>query len=211
VDGTFAIVSDNTLSAFSEHSGRADFPLPQNSGSPRSYTLVERSYVAAAAELLRQEKYDVAIYYTHFLDAVQHLNWDFLCPDCFVKGDANPKMIETAAFERSDIADGYLQADRSIASIIDAFGQPASVVLVSDHGWDYDDYEHFNDPYGMVVVSPSRTPGYGGIASVLTIEPAVLTMAGVSTRRNVHQEFSLERPEGEEYVKRLKALGYIGH
>lgn len=208
VNGTFAIVRNSFLSAFSGNK-RADFPLP-NAESPRSFMSAERVRVAATAELLRREPFDDAIYYTSFLDAVQHLTWDFACPDCFVKGGGSGESIDGAAFARSDIAAAYLQADQTIAALVAAFGQPARIVLVSDHGWDYNDYEHFNSPHGMYVVSPSPNPGYGGIAPVLAIEPAVLAMTGVAPAPGARREFIVENPEDEERLKRLKALGYIG-
>lgn len=229
VSGVFVVTQQNRLVAFSGGQKTEVKMRPVRQSTPAQMALEnERREVQAVLGVLRRDRYDVAIYYSHFLDAIQHYGWDFTSPGCFFCGGEE---LDMDALVRSVIAEGYIEADRTIAALIDAFGEPATVVLVSDHGWEYDDYEHFVSPLGIFAISPVRAgSGYGGAVSVLQIAPTVLTLSGlppgvsmaepldlgqaVQTPRDysklVNRTFFDVTSGDGELIRRLHSLGYIG-
>jgi hypothetical protein len=191
--GLFAVQRGDRLSAFVSE-GRFDYALPASeTETPRFMLGEEKARIAAASDILHKFHCDAAIYYSPFLDGLQHLDWP----------------AAARSLEKSAVPAGYEQADRTVAMLIEAFGQPATVMLLSDHGWEYGDYEHFASPMGMYVLAPSQSPGPCGYISACDLEPKMLAIAGVSPRP-VARRFLVERTEDEERIKRLRALGYIG-
>ena len=207
------------MSAF--HDGRrVDLPARavRRDTDARMMLEEERSRVAAIAPFLAGGRYDAAVYYAHFLDGIGHFEWEKV------------RSLDAAALDRTTLGEGYIQADRSIAALIEAFGQPATVILVSDHGWDFNDYEHFLSPYGVLAISPAPEPGYGGRASVRRVASTFLSLAGVAPGRNmegplppapaalpgvdhsslVERTFYPRVTSEEETMRRLRGLGYIG-
>ena len=77
------------------------------------------------------------------------------------------------------MADAYAQVDAELRTLIDAFGGPATVVVVSDHGWEYSEYEHFLSTEGVLIVSGTGATGYGGVADLLSVAPTVLSLLGL--------------------------------
>lgn len=155
-----------------------------------------RASARVAAQLFARDRPDLGVFYTHVVDTTSHDAWNF--PD--------------GRFDDTPIRRAYDAADQMIGSLIDAFGSDATVMVVSDHGWNYDDYEHFNSPNGVLVVSPSRERGYGGVADVLTIAPMVLGRLGLITgaaTRVAQRAFIAPRFSDDERQQHLRSLGYV--
>ncbi|MEW6322784.1 MAG: alkaline phosphatase family protein [Acidobacteriota bacterium] len=136
----------------------------------------ERARVELAARLFAETRPDLAIYYTHALDSLSHHHWDFRLRDSWFGGD--PQGYVAEPFDGSPIAEGYERLDAALATLVSAFGE-GTVVLVSDHGWSFSDYEHFLSPYGVLVIAHTGAAGYGGVADVLSVAPTVLSLLGV--------------------------------
>jgi hypothetical protein len=230
VSGPFIVFRDGRAVTFEDHT-RRELPLGavRSDLSAARFLQDEHDRSPIISGILRGGKYDVAIYYTHFLDSIQHFAWDFAVPGCFfcrVPSNA----IESSAFLSSIVADGYIEADRTIKSLIDAFGQPATVVLISDHGWEFNDYKHFLSPVGVLVISPSQRGGNGGVVSVLQIAPTILSLARVPTGTEMKSPIAVGQPipasrdyssllareffgvniRDQETLKGLRSLGYVG-
>jgi Type I phosphodiesterase / nucleotide pyrophosphatase len=156
-----------------------------------------RASARVAADLFARDRPDLGVFYTHLVDTTSHEAWDF--PD--------------GRFDDTPIRRAYDAVDQMIGSLIDAFGSDATVMVVSDHGWNFDDYEHFNSPNGVLVVSPSRERGYGGVVDVLTVAPMVLGRLGVAANASLeaagHREFVAPRFSDDERQQRLRSLGYV--
>lgn len=149
-------------------------PLPIASSDPaRTFEFEERARVDLAIRAFADVQADLGVYYTHFVDRLSHYNWDFRFPDAWFGGD--PRAELDSRFNSTSIAKGYAQADTAIRDLMAAFG-PASVILVSDHGWEFNDYEHFLSPYGVLIVANTGATGYGGIVDVLSVAPTILSL-----------------------------------
>jgi len=229
LSGSFVIEDGHSVRDYSE-TGSVLHRVPSYPPSVAGYIRRSMTRAPIFAKLLRRERYDVAIVYTNFLDGAQHMGWRFKHPDgCIVCGDADPQAAFSAEFASSKLADAYVEADRSIAMLIDAFGHDATVILASDHGWEYDDYEHFARPYGMLIVANTGAVGYGGMASVRHVAPTVLVRAGIPPDERMIAALDVAGPalpsrkypdrrefiapiagEGEK-LRELRSLGYIGN
>lgn len=228
LSGSFIIEDDQFVRDYSD-TGASIHRVPSYPRSLQGYTRRAMSRTPIFAKLLGRERYDVAIIYTNFLDGAQHMGWRFKHPDgCLVCGDADPRSAFSAEFASSRLADAYVEADRAIAALVEAFGQDATVILASDHGWEYDDYEHFARPYGMLIVANAGATGYGGLASVRQVAPTLLVRAGVAPAEGMMPALDVAGPAlpsriypdrreffapvfGEdEKLKELRSLGYVG-
>ncbi len=172
VSGFFAWPSRDGFRLTRPEGSRFEEPAPAPTDAVR-----ESDRVAIAAQAFRDERLDLGIYYTHFIDSTAHFNWDFGSAGRFWVGDPTVDLHE--GFARSAVAAAYAQVDAELRTLIDAFGEPATIVVVSDHGWDYSDYEHFLGPEGVMVVSGTGATGYGGVADVLSVAPTVLSLLGL--------------------------------
>jgi Type I phosphodiesterase / nucleotide pyrophosphatase len=175
----------------------------------------DRDNAEIAAGLLQRERPDLGIFYTHVLDTVQHQEW------------MNTMLDDQ--FDRTRISRAYDLADTIIARLSNSFGSDASIVVVSDHGWEYSDYEHFTSPFGAVVIAPHERPGYGGTADVLGITPTILSLLNLPadstmtaaippivaarTRERyadtVRRIFATDHVPDAERRQRLRSLGYV--
>jgi hypothetical protein len=151
---------------------------------------------AVAAELFARDRPDLGVFYTHFVDTTSHLAWS----------------VPDASFDDSPIRRAYDAADRMIGSLVDAFGAGAQTLMVSDHGWTYDDYEHFNSPNGALIVSPSPQRGYGGVVETRAIAPMILDGLAISAADPAEarsRTFIAPRFADDERQQRLRSLGYL--
>jgi arylsulfatase A-like enzyme len=84
--------------------------------------------------------------------------------------------------------------DQDLGRLIEAFGPGATVVLVSDHGWDLEGNEHVFGPDGVLVVSPSDTQGFGGRADIYELAPTVLDLLGLPAESAMVARTVFDRP-----------------
>lgn len=221
VNGFFAIDSLDGVRVHRRSGAEFSGPLPGGEFER------ETAEVALLDSQFRAGAVDLGIFYTHFVDSVAHYNWDFRFRRRFLGGDPAGKLDER--FTYSAIADAYAHVDRHIGQLIDAFGSPSVVVLVSDHGWEYNDYEHFHSPEGVLVVAGTGATGHGGAADVLSVAPTVLSLLGLpatsvmgpplvevapsrgSTTRFdlLDPDFILESVIDPDRRQLLRSLGYI--
>jgi len=123
-------------------------------------TLSERlsEEVDFTLDLFRDQKIDLGIFYTHFIDTVSHFNWDFHSrSEIFLKKlprDLSDYEWEQIVMENSSdrAFRCYAVFDQQLRRFMDAFPS-ATFIVVSDHGWTYSGYEHFGSPDGMISIS----------------------------------------------------------
>jgi hypothetical protein len=191
-------------------------PMPSAFAEASDMLSTEEARVEVAAQTLAPDQ-DLAIYYTCVLDWLGHRHWDTV-------GALD------ASFERTPIAAGYRSVDAMAARLIDRFGEPAVVVLMSDHGWEFSEYEHFLGPNGVLVISGAGTTGDGGTAHVLDVAPTLLALLqlpvgadmraalpGVAPRSSVRR-YARPRPDrfvdtesrpDRQRIDLLRTLGYV--
>src|SRR5262249_10250889 len=92
---------------------------------------VERRGAGIAGDLVVRSPIALAVYYTPVVDETAHWNWR----------------------DESTIAAAYEQVDRSIGVLRERFGAPHAVILASDHGGEFNTYEHSPLPPRMLLVA----------------------------------------------------------
>jgi arylsulfatase A-like enzyme len=208
------IVEDGDGDVSHPHEIRAEMPTMYADSSEIFST--ERARARVAIETIGPDQ-DLAIYYTSVLDWLGHRHWDA------VQGMGD-------SFDRTPVAAGYRLVDEVASTMIAAFGRPAAVVLISDHGWEFSEYEHFNGPNGVLVVSGAGPTGYGGTAHILDVAPTVLSLLQLPTattmrtgladvapqgsarrytRTHPRRFVEAERPQDKGRSDLLRTLGYI--
>ena len=206
-----------------------------NPGVSKGELEVQR--LIADIQMADAEGSDVLIYYSHYLvDDPCHKDWNFP-----YKGklfyNPDPEAVREAHYGTL-IRNAYLAADRAISILLDSVPN-ARLIIVSDHGWTFNGYEHFNSPDGVAIF-------YGeGIAQGREIEgadiydvfPTMLYLMGmpvpldapgkplidimedpkpvttVESYSHIAIEAGDETPEDsqelEDLKERMKAMGYL--
>lgn len=207
----------------------ADEPLAiEPSLSSPAIDLEERARVDLTIRAFADIRPDLGVYYTHFVDRSAHDNWDFRFPDEWFGGDPHAELASN--FNATTIANAYAQVDAHIRDLTAAFGA-GTVILVSDHGWEFNEYKHFLSPYGVLIVAHTGATGYGGVVDVLSVAPTILSLLrlpiatdmqppiadvtatwGTTTAYDgLQQDFVIEDPLVVDPDRRrlLKSLGYL--
>ena len=179
VNGFFIWQTDDGFRmASSNGAGRPSIELIADSTPSTSMDNVIRSEAlraGIAARAFASERPDIGIYYTHVLDAVGHMIWE---------PAAAPDVVAARAERRLSVTDGriaaaYRAVDDAVRMLTESFGSPATVVVVSDHGWEFNVYAHRTAPLGTAIVSGTGTTGYGGLIPVESVAGTVLALAQV--------------------------------
>ena len=154
----------------------------------------DRTYYDMALRLLENEPVEVVAVYYQGVDAAGH---DF---DRYVYGsnrnevrDPNVSAEELAAAQERVWA-MYEYADQMVGGLTAGLGADTNVIVLSDHGWNYDGTSHWNDDPGIFIASGpcfEARDGFEGL-SVVDVAPVILTIMGVPLSR----DFDGELPEG---------------
>jgi predicted AlkP superfamily phosphohydrolase/phosphomutase len=160
-------------------------PLPANPASARvgiEWVLAKQPYEQATylrfRHLALQRPSDVLLYYTHFPDAVNHVNWK---PETW--GDR----LLFSGLRHPEIQPGHATSavmrwlDAVLGDVMARLPESALLAVVSDHGFDFRGYEHDNGPPGVILLrGPGVKPGpLPGRASVYDVTPTLLTWLGL--------------------------------
>ncbi len=150
----------------------SDFdPLPSDMDA--DIWLMHSERVAMAERLFSDVQPRLGVFYTSAIDETMHDEWR---RDC---GSVGVCALELDQVHVSAIADAYRRVDRDIERLITAFGTPATVVLVSDHGWELGEAAHVFGPDGVWVVSPADRPGFAGCTDIYRVAPTLLSALGL--------------------------------
>jgi hypothetical protein len=136
----------------------------------------ERALWRRFVTLARRWRPEVLLYYTHFADATNHWNW---------KQDAvGPGLVHSglghADFEPGrEITEANRQVDEMIGDVLARLPEDATLAIVSDHGFEFNGYEHDHSPPGVILLfGPWVRPGPIEGASVYDVTPTLLHLLG---------------------------------
>jgi len=229
VNGFFAWQADDGFRiASSSGTGQSSVELIADTASSPSIDGVIRSEAARAAIAARafaRERPDIGVYYTHVLDAVGHMIWE----PASSRDAAEARAERRRALPEGRMAMAYRALDDALKAITESFGSPAAVLVVSDHGWDFNVYAHRTAPVGTAIVAGTGTTGYGGAVPVESVAATVLALAQVPISptmadpiRDVAPQWTactgcaaapgtfLSSPAGDTRRRdRLRSLGYV--
>jgi len=179
VNGFFAWQSDEGFRiAASNSSGRQAIEQIHDNTFAESLDSViggESIRAGVAARAFARERPDIGIYYTHVLDAVGHMIWE---PGA-MEDVAEARAERTRPLTEGRIAAAYKAVDSAVQSLAARFGEPATIVLVSDHGWEFSAYAHRTAPFGVAAIAGSGPKGFGGAIGIESVAATVLALAQV--------------------------------
>jgi hypothetical protein len=142
--------------------------------------------------LTRQFTPDLAVYYTHYLDTVQHFNWDFYARGKFFLWSL-PRALNLKDWEHLVLEYqndrcflSYVAVDQIIEKFLKAFPR-ATIMIVSDHGWTYSGYEHFSSPDGVIILSGPAAKAGAVLkkAGILDVVPTMLSILKIPVSKEL--------------------------
>jgi hypothetical protein len=158
--------------------------------------------------LIRKFTPDLSVYYTHFLDTVQHFNWDFYARGKFflwklpraLSQDDWERMVLEYQNDRCFLS--YVAVDQAIEKILKAFPR-ATIMIVSDHGWTYSGYEHFSSPEGVILLSGPQVKEGAVIkkAGIMDVVPTMLAILKIPVSKELRGSVLSEAlPPGQQTI-----------
>jgi arylsulfatase A-like enzyme len=107
-----------------------------------------------------------------------------------------PPRVSQAEVEEAmaRVSEMYVYNDALIGGLVAQTSEDTDVIVLSDHGWEYDSTAHQNNPSGVFVAAGPSFKARGKVEglSVLDVLPVVLTILGVPLSR----DFDGEIPKG---------------
>jgi len=138
---------------------------------------------------------DLLLYYTHYSDAVNHLNWrnEAHGRHFFISGLSHPSYVPKEPVRR---VMGFV--DDLVADILSRMPEGATIAVVSDHGFDFRGYEHDNAPPGVFILrGPGVESGPIQSASIYDVAPTFLHLLGLPVAKDmVGRTMEVARPGG---------------
>ena len=169
------------------HTAPTTFPLDLEAGLPRlkkvpirlGSSWVEEEIRVETQHLERFTRYtldfvpSVVAYYSHFADGVNHINW---------KAEAHGGNFFIGGLSSFDLEPGPAITmvmrflDRQLGELMRRLPEDSTLVVVSDHGFDFRGYEHDNAPAGVIIIrGPDVRPGIITGASLIDVTPPCFT------------------------------------
>ena len=146
----------------------------------------DTSYHAIALHMLEHHPVETVAFYFQGIDAVSH-DWDR-----YVMGKPTNKVRdpivspEEVAAADARIETMYELTDGLVGELLAHATPETDVIVLSDHGWNYDGTSHWNELPGVFIASgPSFRDDFDGEISVLDITPIVLAIIGVPVSREL--------------------------
>jgi hypothetical protein len=137
----------------------------------------ERALAGRFVSLALQYQPEVLLYYTHFADAINHLNWkdESVGEGLFYGGLSHPDLDPGPTITA---ANRFL--DDVLGDVLARLPEGAILAVVSDHGFEFRGYEHDNSPPGAVILhGRGLRPGPFAGASVFDVAPTLLHLLGL--------------------------------
>jgi hypothetical protein len=145
----------------------------------------DRSYYEAALHTLRTRPVDCVAVYFQGPDVASH-DFTYFAFGENVNEKRSPRVGKrafAAAYQRVEAM--YETMDELLGGLVDEVGHDTNVIVVSDHGWEYDGTSHWNlDPGTFIAAGPDiRNEGRIEDVSVLDVAPIVLSLLDVPLAR----------------------------
>jgi hypothetical protein len=165
-----------------------DYPLDLEAGLPalkegapgmrpgidwaRTQLSVEQDNYRRFVTLALRHQPEVLLFYTHFADTMNHLNWksETVGDGFFFSGLGRPRVEPGPTLTL-----GVRFLDQIVTDVRARMPEDATLVIVSDHGFDFRGYEHDNAPPGVFLAAgPGIRPGVVEGARVVDVTPTLL-------------------------------------
>jgi hypothetical protein len=137
----------------------------------------ERALWRRFVSLARRYRPEALFYYTHFADAANHWNWK---RDVVGRGLLYPGLVHADFEPGPEVREANRLVDALVGEALARLPEDATLVVVSDHGFEFNGYEHDNTPPGVIAVrGPEVRAGVIERASVFDVAPTLLHLLGV--------------------------------
>ena len=154
---------------------------PKRTTITRQVLAKDWSYYAIALRQLREEPVDLVAVYFQGIDACSH-DWDRWVMGRNVNEVRDPK-VSPEEVEAADarVAAMYDYNDEILGGLLSHTSAETDVIVLSDHGWNYDGTSHWELlPGTFLARGPSFVKGeFEGDLSVIDVTPIVLALLGV--------------------------------
>ena len=151
---------------------------------------------------------ELLMYYTHFHDGTNHHYWKHEAHDdaFWFSGLSHPEL------EPSEVALISLRfLDDILVDILARLPEDATVVVLSDHGFDWREYKHHNAPPGVFIArGPGIAPGLLPAGTVFDVAPTLLHWLGLPVADDMlGSPLAIAEPGGplDREVKRVASHG----
>ena len=161
--------------------------------------------VAMAERLFREVTPRLGVFYTSFIDDTLHRHWRAGC------GPLGACPLSIGDDRAWRVREAFARLDADIGRLMTAFGPDSTLMLVSDHGWETGGDEHVFGPDGVMAVSPSPKPGFGGRVDVYHVAPTILGALGVPGGVGTPVARTQLRKAAQPSVDRLQLLKSVGY
>jgi hypothetical protein len=204
------------------------------------YARHELRAMEAFDSLWRGGKFTVGANLTRLVDIVGHFYSSAVFSDVAAPGGGFTLKVSPEEDRRTfeAVVEAYRAVDTSLAQLLDSLDDETLLVVVSDHGWDYDGSQHANFPPGIIALWGAGVRSQAKLEAprVFDVAPTVLALAGAPLSRELEgrllteaftapptptfvdaydlpslpQPFAAHEPEQQKrYLDQLRALGYI--
>ena len=193
------------------------------------------------SSLVRQVEANLAVYYSRLIDDESHDSWNFFASDQSMLWSLPAGLTHSDWEElvRRNLEAppfrAYRDVDQALGSLVAEFPN-ATWIVISDHGWNFSCFEHYNAPGILLISGPDVRPGPLSARSVQVedIAPTLMALLGLPLSEELDGTPILSAfvspPEvttvssygepavivggeepvlDEETLKTLKALGYV--
>jgi hypothetical protein len=204
------------------------------------YARHELRAMAAFGSLWRAGTFTAGVNLTRLVDIVGHFYTSAVFADVAAP-DGGFELKVSREEERRNfeaVVEAYRAVDTSLGQLLDSLDDETLLVVVSDHGWDYDGSNHANFPPGIIALWGAGVRPQAKLEAprVFDVAPTVLALAGAPLSRELEGRLLAEafkapptptfidaydrpspsqpsvahEPEQQKrYLDQLRALGYI--
>ncbi len=146
----------------------------------------DRSYVDVAASLMDSDSLEILAVYLQGIDVSSHDFSNYVYGKNMNRARKPRVPDEDFRAARGRVDAMYERVDHLVGELLENVAPDTDVVVVSDHGWEYDGTGHLNlNPGIFIAAGPSfREAGRVEAISVLDVLPTMLTVLGLPLSRD---------------------------
>ena len=162
---------------------RADLVAPHTDEEVERRLRFEEARVQRFLTLAQLRPAQVLLYYTHALDAIHHAHWrrEAVEDRWFFLGlerrEHRPGPASTRALQH---------LDRFLGQLLRRLGEKATVLVISDHGFDWRGYRHHNGPPALLIArGPGIRTGPFPTATIFDFAPTLLHLLDLPVAEDI--------------------------
>jgi hypothetical protein len=200
------VIARSGIEELSRSANRLDFELAE-------YFRARDEIVFGIYSALRRERFDLSAVYVQEIDASSHVyTTEVFGPNINRRRAKRVSRAENAKLWRELVVRAYERMDSRLADIMAGLGPDEALIVVSDHGWEYDGTSHHNQPDGILLAlgSPFATGVRLRKAHVYDVLPTLALLLGIPVSDELPGRILTDalRPDFLEAHPPVRVAGY---